>query len=70
MHRAYLPNTVFWVQRLIDQVAIRENPAERLLDEVEVVIECTQEALSDRMAESLLQGNLLKSLEVCTDYCP
>ena len=70
MHRAYLPNTVFWVQRLIDQVTIRENPAERLLDEVEVVIECTQEALSDRMAESLLQGNLLKSLKVCTDYCP
>ena len=70
MQRAYLPNTVFWVQRLIDQVTIRENPAERLLDEVEVVIECTQEALSDRMAESLLQGNLLKSLKVCTDYCP
>ena len=70
MHRAYLPNTVFWVQRLIDQVTIRENPAESLLDEIEVVIECTQEALSDRMAESLLQGNLLKSLKVCTDYCP
>ena len=52
-------DAILWVQRLIHQVLLLEDSTERLLYEVEVVIEGAQEPLSDGMAEPLLRSNLL-----------